>query len=117
MNISLCKCVAIVCSRNIFCDGDIVVLRRVTGWDGWDNITAGDIIAAAVPEGSNIHVPDWLDRVLQAIESGDFVSGVNKDHVTLKKLDSRMKKLIGRYGAIKTAFRPIGILVQVYRTI
>lgn len=99
------------------CDGDIVILRRVAGWDGWDNIRSGDIIAAAVPEGSNVHLPDWLDRILQAMEVGDFVSELNQDHVTLKKLDSRMKKLIGRYGAIKTAFKPIGILVEVHRTI
>jgi SOS-response transcriptional repressor LexA len=97
------------------CDGDIVILRNVSGWDGWDNIASGDIIAAAVSEGANVHLPDWLDRVIQSMEVGDLVSDLPLDHVTLKKLDNRMKTLIGRYGVIKTVFKPIGVLAQVYR--
>jgi hypothetical protein len=89
--------------------------RNVSGWDGWDNIASGDIIAAAVSEGANVHLPDWLDRVIQSMEVGDLVSDLPLDHVTLKKLDNRMKTLIGRYGVIKTVFKPIGVLAQVYR--
>jgi SOS-response transcriptional repressor LexA len=97
-------------------DGDLVVLRRVSGWDGWDNVRRGDIIAAAVPEGANVHLPDWLTRLARDVESGLLVSNLELNYVTLKRLDTDMTTLIGSYGIIRTVFKPVGVVVQVIRS-
>lgn len=94
------------------CEGDTIIFRRV---NGWSKVHSHAIIAAGVPEHANVEQPDWLENMLKVMNRGDMVSDIVTDHVTLKKLDSSMTTLIGRYGSIHTVFRPIGIVVQVIR--
>lgn len=94
------------------CDGDVAIFRYATGWDGWDKIQTGDILAAAVPEGASIENAAWLNQVL----AEDFAGDTSLSYITLKQYDALTKELVGRGGRIRTLFRPIGILEHIVRT-
>lgn len=92
-------------------DGDIAIFRYASGWEGWDNVHRGDIIAAAVPESANVDNPEWLSRAL----AGGFASELDRRYVTLKQYEGSLFELVGRYGRIKTIYRPIGVLQYIVR--
>jgi SOS-response transcriptional repressor LexA len=93
------------------CEGDTVIFRYASGWEGWDNVRRGDIIAAAVPEGANVEQEDWLTRTL----AGEFATDLDRRYITLKQFDGTLYELVGRYGRIKTTYRPVGVLEFVVR--
>lgn len=94
------------------CPGDLAIFRYTRGWEGWEKVRAGNIIAAAVPEGADVELEDWLER-LQA--AGEFADTLPRNGLTLKQLDQSMRQLQGRYGAIQTMFHPIGVLIRLVR--
>lgn len=70
---------------------DVVIFRRTKNWL---EVPEGKIVAAYVPEGTDLHSGDWLDhmeRVTKLIEGGQEPA---LDHITLKKLDLEMRSYL-----------------------
>jgi hypothetical protein len=95
------------------CDGDIVILRRV---GTFDPIPDGAIVAALVPEGTDVDLPDWHERLRMAIRMPEGANPPALDHVTLKEMDERLRRLRGSQGTVEPpALQVIGVLVRVWR--
>jgi len=108
-------------------DGDIAILRAVTNWL---DVPDGAIIAALVPEGTDIDADDWLEKLKQTALSEEGANPPPLDHVTLKKLDPRLRsylsqgieqqrigiKLQGSQGTLRPiALAVAGVLVRLQR--
>ncbi len=95
------------------CDGDIVIMRRI---DAFEQIPDGAIVAALVPEGTDVHLPEWHERLKQALRVSGDVSQPALDHVTLKAMDEQLHCLRGSLGSVEPpALQVIGVLVRLHR--
>jgi SOS-response transcriptional repressor LexA len=74
-------------------NGDIVILRAVTNWL---DVPDGAIIAALVPEGTDVEADDWLERLEQAVMTIEGANPPSLDYVTLKKLDARLRSYLSQ---------------------
>ncbi len=110
-------------------DGDIVILRTVTNWL---EVPDGAIIAARVPEGTDVDDEHWLERLEQTATITEGAHAPPLDHVTLKKFDVRLRsylsqgveqqrigvKLKGSQGNLRPlAVAVAGVLVRLQRDI
>lgn len=68
-------------------DGDLIIFRRVTSLS---EIKNGQIVAAYVPEGTDMHSDNWIEQLDQIIESFDGYQEPALDHITIKKIDTKM---------------------------
>lgn len=108
-------------------DGDIVILRSVTNWL---DVPDGAIIAALVPEGTDIDGDDWLEKLDQSLQIDEGANVPILDHVTLKKFDPHLRsylsqgiehqrlgvELQGTQGIIRpSAVAVAGVLVRLQR--
>mgnify|MGYP000894274940 CR=1 FL=1 len=108
-------------------DGDMVILRTVTNWL---DVPDGSIIAALVPEGTDVEDEGWLDKMAQAAEIEDGAQPPALDHVTLKQYDARLRafvrqgveglraeaRLVGSTGTLRpVAMAVAGIVVRLQR--
>ena len=108
-------------------DGDLVILRSVTNWL---DVPEGAIVAALVPEGTDVDSDDWLEKLERVELTGEGADLPPLDHVTLKKLDIRLRsylnqgieqqrvrvKLKGSQGSIRPlAIAVAGVLVRLQR--
>ena len=108
-------------------DGDIAILRAVTNWL---DVPDGAIVAALVPEGTDIDADDWMERLNQTALNEEGANLPPLDHVTLKKLDARLRsflsqgieqqrigiKLQGSQGILRPiALAVAGVLVRLQR--
>lgn len=108
-------------------DGDMVILRAVTNWL---DVPDGAIVAALVPEGTDVEDEGWLAKLVQAAEIEDDAQPPALDHVTLKQYDARLRafvrqgvecqraeaRLIGSTGTLRpVAMAVAGVLVRLQR--
>lgn len=84
-------------------DGGLAILRSVTNWS---EVPAGAIVAALVPEGTDVESDDWLERGKQVERIAEDDHQPLLDHVTLKKVDARMLSYI-RQGVAEQRLRVI----------
>lgn len=108
-------------------DGDLVVLRRISTWI---EVPEGAIVAALVPEGTDLDAEDWLERMAITATTAEGANQPALDHVTLKKFDVRLRsylsqgieqprvgiKLTGSQGLIRPCAVAIaGVVVRLQR--
>lgn len=108
-------------------DGDNVILRVVTNWL---DVPDGAIIAALVPEGTDVEGDDWLSKLAQQYQREEDAQPPPLDHVTLKQYDERLRtfvrqgsehqwakaRLVGSTGILRpVAMAVAGVLVQLQR--
>jgi SOS-response transcriptional repressor LexA len=108
-------------------DGDLVILRSVTNWL---DVPEGAIVAALVPEGTDVESDDWLEKLERVALTSEGANPSPLDHVTLKKLDIHLRsylskgieqqrvrvKLKGSQGNIRPlAIAVAGVLVRLQR--
>jgi SOS-response transcriptional repressor LexA len=74
-------------------DGDLVVLRRVSTWL---EVPEGAIVAALVPEGTDLDAEDWLEQLAVTAMTAEGANQPALDHVTLKKFDVRLRSYVSQ---------------------
>lgn len=72
-------------------DGDLIIMREETNWL---SVPPGAIVAAYVPEGTDVESDDWLEKLAGKAIAADEVNVPSLNYVTLKKIDIGMLSFI-----------------------
>lgn len=64
-------------------DDDLIILRQETNWF---NVPPGAIVAAYVPEDTDVESDDWLEKLARKASAIEEANEPSLDYVTLKKI-------------------------------